>query len=176
MKHINLPNRLTILRILLIVPFVILASVDRTWCRYVALAVFCIASVTDHLDGRIARSRGLVTDFGKFADPIADKMLVMSAFTVFVGRGWMPAWVCIVFMSREFIVSGFRLVAAGKGQVIAAGILGKIKTTAQMLAAVLMLLFTDHFIVQIVMYIALVMTVWSGADYLWKNRSLIRDM
>lgn len=163
--------------------FVILALLPAPGAQYAAIAVFVLASITDALDGHIARKKGLVTNFGKFIDPIADKLLVMSAMVVLVERGRMPGWVCIVMLAREFAISGFRLVAAGTGKVIAAGILGKIKTVTQMIAIIALLLtaidglfsplaaFAD-----VAMYIAAIMTVWSGADYIVKNFDCIRDM
>ena len=116
----NLPNKLTMLRILMIPVFVIFALMQQQWAQYVAILIYILACITDTLDGKIARSRHLVTNFGKFADPIADKLLVMSALVVLVESGRMPSWVCIVMLAREFIISGFRLVAAGGGKVIAA--------------------------------------------------------
>ena len=114
----NLPNKLTMLRICMIPVFVIFALVQQQWAQYVALLIYIIACFTDLLDGKIARARGLVTNFGKFADPIADKLLVMSALIILVESGRMASWVCIVMLAREFIISGFRLVAAGNGTVI----------------------------------------------------------
>ena len=120
--------------------FVILALMNAPAAQYAAVGVFVLAAITDALDGHIARKNGLVTNFGKFIDPIADKLLVMSALIVLVERGRMPGWVCIVVLAREFAISGFRLVAAGTGKVIAAGILGKIKTVTQMIAVIALLL------------------------------------
>ena len=136
----NLPNKLTMLRILMIPVFVIFALMQQQWAQYVALLIYIVACFTDTLDGKIARSRHLVTNFGKFADPIADKLLVMSALVVLVDSGRMPSWVCIVMLAREFIISGFRLVAAGGGKVIAAGNLGKLKTVFQMTSTVALML------------------------------------
>ncbi|MDY3026608.1 MAG: CDP-diacylglycerol--glycerol-3-phosphate 3-phosphatidyltransferase [Candidatus Faecivicinus sp.] len=179
----NLPNKLSMLRICMIPVFVILALMSAPAAQYAAVAVFILASITDALDGHIARKNGLVTNFGKFIDPIADKLLVMSAMIVLVERGRMPGWVCIVMLAREFAISGFRLVAAGTGKVIAAGILGKIKTVTQMIAVIALLLtaidgafaplapFAD-----VAMYISAAMTVWSGVDYIQKNFDCIRDM
>jgi len=189
----NLPNKLTLIRIALIPFFVVLMYIERSfWCQLAAALVFIGASITDYLDGNIARKNNLVTNFGKFADPIADKMLVMSAFIMLVAQGRMPAWVCIIFLAREFTVSGFRLVAAGGGKVIAAGMLGKIKTVTQMIAAVALILFVPttkqidamlgwfgdigQVIANVMMYVMTVMTVWSGADYIYKNRHFIKDM
>ncbi len=189
---INLPNKLTLIRIAMIPVFVMLMYFENLWCQLAAAVVFIAASITDYLDGNIARKNNLVTNFGKFADPIADKMLVMSAFVMLVAQGRMPAWVCIIFLAREFTVSGFRLVAAGGGKVIAAGMLGKIKTVTQMIAAVMLILFVPcsgkmdamlgwlgdvgQLIANIMMYVMTVMTVWSGADYIYKNRHFIKDM
>ena len=184
----NLPNKLTLLRVLLVPVLVVFLSFETPACRLIALVVFTAAALTDLFDGKIARERGLVTDFGKFMDPIADKLLVMSAFVVFVAQGIMPAWVCIIMLAREFIVSGFRLVAAGKGKVIAAGIWGKLKTLTQMifipLAIVLLPVETILPVLSgfwtvmtvIVMYISAALTLWSGFLYVWENRQYIEDM
>ena len=179
----NLPNKLSMLRILMIPVFVILALMNAPAAQYAAVGVFVLAAITDALDGHIARKNGLVTNFGKFIDPIADKLLVMSALIVLVERGRMPGWVCIVMLAREFAISGFRLVAAGTGKVIAAGILGKIKTVTQMIAVIALLLTAIDGVfaplgsfADIAMYVCAFMTVWSGADYIIKNFDCIRDM
>ena len=183
----NLPNKLTMLRILMIPLFVVFAMIQRQWAQYLALLVYILACLTDMLDGRIARSQHLVTNFGKFADPIADKLLVMAALVVLVDTGRMPAWVCIVMLAREFIISGFRLVAAGNGKVIAAGMLGKLKTVFQMSATIaLMLLIPVEgggllggfgiVLANILMYIAAVLTIVSGAEYILKNIDCISDI
>lgn len=179
----NLPNKLSMLRILMIPVFVILALMNAPAAQYAAVGVFVLAAITDALDGHIARKNGLVTNFGKFIDPIADKLLVMSALIVLVERGRMPGWVCIVMLAREFAISGFRLVAAGAGKVIAAGILGKIKTVTQMIAVIALLLTAIDGVfaplgtfADIAMYVSAFMTVWSGADYIIKNFDCIRDM
>ena len=179
----NLPNKLSMLRILMIPVFVILALMNAPAAQYAAVGVFVLAAITDALDGHIARKNGLVTNFGKFIDPIADKLLVMSALIVLVERGRMPGWVCIVMLAREFAISGFRLVAAGTGKVIAAGILGKIKTVTQMIAVIALLLTAIDGVfaplgsfADIAMYVCAFMTVWSGADYIIKNFNCIRDM
>ena len=171
------------MRICMIPVFVILALMSAPAAQYAAVAVFILASITDALDGHIARKNGLVTNFGKFIDPIADKLLVMSAMIVLVERGRMPGWVCIVMLAREFAISGFRLVAAGTGRVIAAGILGKIKTVTQMIAVIALLLTAIDGVfaplgtfADIAMYVSAFMTVWSGADYIIKNFNCIRDM
>ena len=183
----NLPNKLTILRVLLIPVFVVLAKLPGFAAQVVAVLVYILACITDAMDGRIARSRGLVTNFGKFMDPIADKLLVMAALVVLTYQRRMPDWVCIIMLAREFLVSGFRLVAVENGRVIAAGPLGKLKTVFQMLATIaLMLLLTEDgdlplgqfgvVFANVLMYIALVLTVVSGADYIIKNRDCIKDM
>ena len=183
----NLPNKLSMLRICMIPLFVIFALIGAQWSQLTALAIFCLASLTDLLDGQIARRRNLVTTFGKFIDPIADKLLVMSALVVLVGQNRMPSWVCILMLAREFANSGFRLVAADSGRVIAAGWLGKVKTVTQMTAVLLLLLLTSVTgepllgpigvtIAQIAMYVSAVMTVWSGIDYIARNFDCIRDM
>lgn len=163
--------------------FVILALMNAPAAQYAAVGVFVLAAITDALDGHIARKNRLVTNFGKFIDPIADKLLVMSALIVLVERGRMPGWVCIVMLAREFAISGFRLVAAGTGKVIAAGILGKIKTVTQMIAVIALLLTAIDGVfaplgtfADIAMYVSAFMTVWSGADYIIKNFDCIRDM
>ena len=188
----NLPNKLSMIRICMIPFFVAFAMMDAFWAQLLAVVIYVVACITDALDGHIARSRNLVTNFGKFMDPIADKLLVMSALIILVSQRRMPAWVCIIFLAREFTISGFRLVAAGGGKVIAAGMLGKIKTVTQMIAAVALILFVPctgkidamlgwfgdigQVLANIMMYVMTVMTVWSGADYIYKNRHFIKDM
>ena len=183
----NLPNKLSLLRICMIPFFVVFALMGAQWAQIVALLIFVIASLTDMLDGQIARKRGLVTNFGKFIDPIADKLLVMSALVVLVEQGRMPGWVCILMLAREFAISGFRLVAVDAGTVIAAGWLGKVKTVSQMAAVIALLLLTPAgdsapllgqagvVVANIITYAAAVMTVWSGADYIVKNFDCIKD-
>ena len=136
----NLPNKLTIFRILCIPVFVVLMLVNAIpYNNYIAVGVFIIASLTDLLDGKIARKYNLVTNFGKFMDPLADKLLVCSALICLIQLGQLPAWIVIIIISREFIISGFRLVAADNGIVIAASYWGKFKTTFQMIAVILMI-------------------------------------
>ena len=184
----NLPNKLSMLRICMIPFFVAFAMMDAFWAQLPAVIIYVIACITDALDGHIARSRGLVTNFGKFMDPIADKLLVMSALIILVSQGRMPAWVCILMLAREFLISGFRLVAAETGKVIAAGKLGKLKTIFQMVSTIALLLFVPVgesaailgnagvVISNVLMYIALVLTVVSGVDYILRNRECISDM
>ena len=159
----NLPNKLTILRVLLIPFFVffLLVPVAGDASRYIALVIFIVASLTDLADGKIARKYNLVTNFGKFMDPLADKLLVCSALICFVEMDLLPAWIVIIIISREFIISGFRLVASDNGVVIAASYWGKFKTTSQMIMIVLLIAqipgsFFD-FLEQIFIYIALIL-------------------
>ena len=184
----NLPNKLSLLRMCMIPFFVVFALIEEPWAQIVALLIFVIASLTDMLDGKIARKYNLVTNFGKFIDPIADKLLVMSALIVLVEQGRMPGWVCILMLAREFLISGFRLVAADSGKVFAAGWLVKIKTVLQMAAVIALFLLTPAsvgaepffgdigvIIANVIMYAAALMTVWSGADYIIKNFNCISD-
>lgn len=186
----NLPNKLTLLRIALVPVFVaLLLCADLAgWMLPAALAVFVIASLTDMLDGKIARKHNLITTFGKLMDPLADKVLVMSAMVCFVALGWAPAWVVVLILSREFLVTSLRLVAAGAGQVIAADSWGKMKTVSQMLWVICTLLwqavapalprspnaFGSGFC-SALMAISVVFTLLSGFNYVWKNRALLSD-
>ena len=174
----NLPNKLTVLRVLMIPFFVLFALVDVVpgYSNYIAVAIFVIASLTDLLDGKLARKYNLVTDFGKFMDPLADKLLVCSALICLVSMERLPAWIVIVIISREFIISGFRLVASDNGVVIAASYWGKFKTTFQML--MIIVLFLDlggvfDLIGEILIWAALILTVVSLVDYLVKNKNVI---
>ena len=171
----NLANKLTMLRVVMIPAFVIVLYADFEGCRYVALALFAIASFTDFLDGYIARSRNLVTDLGKFMDPLADKLLVSSALICMVEMGTLPAWIVIIIISREFIITGFRLIAAEGGLVIAASWWGKIKTVTQMAMIILLLLGVEGVIAGIFIVLATVFTVVSGVDYIAKNISVLRN-
>lgn len=174
----NLPNKLTIFRVILIPFFVVLLLFDITaYDKWIALAIFIIASLTDFLDGHIARKYNLVTNFGKFMDPLADKLLVCSAMICLVELSRIPAWVVIVIIAREFIISGFRLVASDNGVVIAASYWGKFKTTFQILMICLMIADLPQLalITQIVMWVALALTVISLVDYLIKNQSVMKD-
>ena len=179
MKNMNLPNKLTILRILL-VPFIILCFyLPPSWGIWVAVVLFIAAAVTDTLDGRYARAHGLVTDFGKFMDPIADKLLVNSVLIMLTAQGKVPPVVTILFIFREFAISGLRLVAASKGVVLAAGSLGKIKTTLQDIALPFLMVGDSgklfRIVGLIVLYASLFMSLWSAWDYVYKNRNLIRQ-
>ena len=172
----NLPNKLTVLRIVLILPFLLVLYLDVPGASYIALAIFIIASLTDLLDGKIARSRNLVTDFGKFADPLADKMLVVAAMLWFVENGQMPGWALLIVILREFAVSGLRMVASDQGRVIAAGWSGKVKTASTMVCTVLMFLPIPELVNNLCVAVIVVTTLWSGVEYFVKNRDCLRDM
>lgn len=178
----NLPNKLTIGRVIA-VPFFI-------WCYMkewflAALIIFVLASLTDMLDGQIARRRNLVTNFGKIMDPLADKILVYSAFCLMIADGTIPAWMLIVILAREFLIAGMRTVAAAEGTVIAADISGKIKTVLQMLAVILIMasfcikethLYPYSWAVSMVLlYSAVIMTIISGIEYIVKNKEVFRS-
>lgn len=177
----NLPNKLTVLRVIMIPVFLVFLLTDCAGdaSKYIAAAVFVLASLTDMLDGRIARKYNLVTNFGKFMDPLADKLLVCSALIAFVELGYLPAWIVIIIISREFIISGFRLIAADKGVVIAANYWGKFKTTFQMIMTILLILQLDYqyadTVEWIFVYIALALTVISLVDYIYKNIGVMSD-
>ena len=174
----NLPNKLTVLRVILI-PFFVAAVLfdegDSQIFRYLAASIFIVASLTDMLDGKIARKYNLVTNFGKFMDPMADKLLVCAALICLVELEQLPAWMVIVIVSREFIISGFRLVAAEQGIVIAASYWGKFKTTFQMIAIILMIV--DLRVLNpatwLCTWIALILTVVSLVDYIQKNHKVL---
>ena len=179
----NLPNKLTIFRVILIPFFVVFLLIPYLYenCagNYVALAIFCVASLTDLLDGKIARKYNLVTDFGKFMDPLADKLLVCSAMICLISTGQLPAVIVIIIIAREFIISGFRLVASDAGIVIAASMWGKCKTVSQMVMIILMLANIPwgpmDIIVKVVMYIAVALTLISLIDYVMKNKAVLAD-
>lgn len=175
----NLPNKLTTARVIMIPFFVVcmLLPVEGNTLKWAALAIFIIASLTDLLDGYIARKNNLVTNFGKFMDPLADKLLVCSALICLVALDRIPAWVVIVIIAREFIISGFRLIASDNGVVIAASYWGKFKTTFQMVMICLMIadIAQIALLTQIVMWVAVVLTVVSLVDYLVKNKEVMKD-
>lgn len=196
----NLPNKLTTMRVILVPFFVyfLLASEESPFFKWIALGIFIVASLTDLLDGKIARKYNLVTTFGKFMDPLADKLLVCSALIALIPLEAIPAWVTILIIAREFIISGFRLVAAEKGVVIAASYWGKVKTTVQMVMVCVMLVivnghgfmesdlsFTSSLAADIyqgleklsliLIILAVALTIISLVDYLVKNQSVIRD-
>ncbi len=174
----NLPNKLTVLRVLMIPFFVVFMLMDIVpgMDKWIALAIFVIASLTDLLDGKIARKYNLVTNFGKFMDPLADKLLVSSAMICLVEMGRLPAWIVIIIISREFIISGFRLVASDSGIVIAASYWGKFKTVFQMVMVIVMImdLGPSFAVVEtILIYVALILTVISLIDYVAKNKEVL---
>ncbi|MCM1192235.1 MAG: CDP-diacylglycerol--glycerol-3-phosphate 3-phosphatidyltransferase [Butyrivibrio sp.] len=185
----NLPNKLTVFRVILIIPFVIILlggeagwfGPNRLIPDCIALAVFAVASLTDLIDGKIARKYNLVTNFGKFMDPLADKLLVSAALIALVDMGRIPSWVVIIIISREFIISGFRLIASDNHVVIAASYWGKFKTTFQMVMVCLMIVNLGamfswvQIVTDIVMWIALALTVISLADYLVKNKDVMKE-
>ncbi len=176
----NLPNKLTTLRVILI-PFFVVALMTQGGAnetmRIVAAVIFIAASLTDLLDGKIARKYNLVTNFGKFMDPLADKLLVCSALICFIELRQIPAWMVIIIISREFIISGFRLVASDNGVVIAASYWGKFKTTFQMIAIILMILHIPalDWLTQACIWIALILTIVSLVDYLAKNHKVLTE-
>lgn len=174
----NLPNKLTIIRVFLIPFFVAALLYDRggTYTmRLIANALFIIASLTDLLDGKIARKYNMVTNFGKFMDPLADKLLVCSALICLIELGQLPAWVVIIIISREFIISGFRLVASDNGVVIAASYWGKFKTTFQMIAVILLIFDIPalSLVTNIIVVVAVALTIISLVDYVVKNRKIL---
>ena len=176
----NLPNKLTVLRVLLI-PFFVAALLwdkgENMTLRYVAAGIFIAASLTDLLDGKIARKYNLVTNFGKFMDPLADKLLVCAALICLIELDDIPAWMVIVIIGREFIISGFRLVASDNGVVIAASYWGKFKTVFQMIAVVLLIVKIDALsvVTDIFLWAAVVLTVVSLMDYIKKNHKVLTE-
>lgn len=188
----NLPNQLTVLRILMIPIFMIVALVPLNWgsldmmgvnlevTQLVAAIIFAVASITDWLDGKIARKHNLVTNFGKFADPLADKMLVMTAFIVLVEQGKAAAWIVAIIVCRELAVTGLRLLLVEDGEVMAAAWPGKIKTATQMVAIILLLINNVPFAAmnfpldQIMLYTCLIFTIYSGIDYFAKNKHVFK--
>lgn len=194
----NLPNKITVARILLIpimiiIPFIGLENIvfgNVTLGNFIVLIIFLVASFTDFLDGYLARKNNLVTTFGKFLDPIADKLLVLSALIMLVEQGIVPGWIPIIIAAREFIVSGIRMLAAGEGNVIAASWLGKVKTVSQMVAISLAFLSTNRFmqfidesltggslvlniLMSLGMLVSVIATIWSGVDYFMKSKDVV---
>ena len=176
----NLPNKLTTLRVIMIpffVFFLLWQNGENRTFRMIALALFIIASLTDLLDGKIARKYNLVTNFGKFMDPLADKLLVCSALICLIELNALPAWMVIIIISREFIISGFRLIASDNGVVIAASYWGKFKTTFQMVSVVLLILDIPAlaFVTTICVWIALLLTTVSLVKYIKKNHKILTE-
>ncbi len=183
----NLPNKLTVFRVILIPVFIFFMLVpDIPGGKWYALIFFCLASVTDFFDGYLARKNNLVTDFGKFMDPLADKLLICSAIIALCSNGRFPAWIVIVIIAREFTISGFRLIAADNGKVISASMWGKVKTVVQMFTVILLICdFNEvsgtgnpgdgavYVAEQCLIYLAMALTVISLIDYIAKNREVI---
>lgn len=188
----NLPNKLTVIRICMIPLFIVVVNEGFDWGmlsiagtlvplnQLIGMLIFAVASLTDWLDGKIARSRGLVTNFGKFADPLADKMLVMTAFIILVGQGKVASWIVAIIVCRELAVTGLRLLLVEDGEVMAAAWPGKVKTATQMLAIILLMINNAPFealgfpLAQILLYICLIFTVYSGVDYFWQNKHVFK--
>lgn len=177
----NLPNKLTTFRVILIPFFVFfMLAPDMTGINhYIAAAIFIVASLTDLLDGKIARKYNLVTNFGKFMDPLADKLLVCSAMICLIQTGQLAAWIVVIIIAREFIISGFRLIASDNGVVIAASYWGKFKTTFQMLMVIVLILNIQmpffQILGKILTYAALILTVVSLIDYIVKNKDVLKE-
>lgn len=195
----NLPNKITVARMLLIPVMIIIPFLNIqgtipiggiTYSNLIVLAIFLLASFTDFLDGYLARKNNIVTTFGKFLDPIADKLLVLAALIMLVEMGQIPAWIPIIIAAREFLVSGIRMLAAGEGNVIAASWLGKVKTVSQMIAISLAFIDTSHFmrfiddemfgmalilnvIMSLAMLVSVITTIWSGLDYFIKSKDVV---
>ena len=179
----NIPNKLTVLRVFMVPIYVFFylndTLVASPYNHYVALVIFALACITDYLDGHLARRLHQVSNFGKLMDPLADKLLVSSALILFVQSGEMPAWMVLILIGREFVISGFRLVAASEGVVIAAGIWGKCKTVVQMFTVMFLLLPLSYgwfeILQQIMIYASLALTIISVVDYIWKNIDVIKE-
>lgn len=180
----NTANKLTLLRVILVPLFMIFLLLDSTWAQVTALVIFVIASLTDMLDGKIARKYNQITNFGKFMDPLADKMLTTAAFLIFMEKGIIGSWALMIILAREFMVSGVRLLAAGEGNVIAASFWGKFKTVSQMVAiiATILLMLSTKFVPEqtamavsaILIWISIIFTVISGVEYVVKNKSSLK--
>lgn len=176
----NLANKLTIIRIFLVPIFMIFLLNEITYGVYIAAGIFTLAAITDSLDGYIARSRNQVTKFGKFMDPLADKLLVTAALVSLVQMDKLPAWIVIVIISREYAISILRAVAASEGIVIAASIYGKLKTISQIVAIIAILVNNYPFSLigfpfsTIALWIAVIMTILSGVDYIYLNRHILK--
>ena len=183
----NLPNKLTLLRVIMIPVFLVFLlcplGIDRQMARYIAAVIFCLASATDALDGHIARKYNLVTNFGKFMDPLADKLLVCSAMIALIGMEdavvALPSWVVIIIIAREFIITGFRTIAVEQNIVIAASKWGKLKTISQMLMLILLLLNIDNIVFTYasmgLIVLSVILTVISALDYIVKNRAVLKE-
>ena len=168
--ELNLPNKLTLLRMALVPVYLVLLANGFNW---LALIAFVAASLTDLFDGKIARKYNLITNFGKFMDPIADKLLTHTAFIMLCAMGRLNVVACIIFIAREFVVSGLRLVAVEQGHVIAAGMSGKIKTVLQMILAMWLTVFGANFIGDLLALAAAALTLYSMVEYVWQNRAVL---
>ena len=173
MRKMNTANKLTMLRVVMIPVYLLMWHLDFGWNNYAALGVFILASLTDLLDGKIARSRGLITDFGKFMDPLADKVLVMTAMACFCAMGSFPAWAFVIVIFREFAVSGLRLIAVEGGRVIAAGWSGKVKTASTMVCLCVMHVPAPPILGWVCVGVIVVTTLYSGVEYFIQNRDCI---
>ena len=194
MKKMNIPNRLTVIRIALVPVFVVLMALSdmADWIKYAALAVYVIASLTDYLDGYLARKKKIVTNFGKLMDPLADKILVAAGFIMIVGAGTIPAWMAVVVVGRDFILNTIRMFGKENGETISAGVYGKIKTASQMIGVSLAIIDTHSIFaflelkktmgvvpmlinvsMSIFITVALIFTIWSMIDYFIKYRKYI---
>lgn len=179
----NLPNKLTVLRVVMIPFFAVFmlaqtapgGEITQGYDKWVALVIFVVASLTDYFDGRIARKRNLITNFGKLMDPLADKLLVCAALVCLVALERISAWIVILIIAREFVISGVRQIAAESGRVIAASYWGKFKTASQMVMIILMIIHMEQLslLTTVFMYLALVLTLVSMVDYLVKNRDVL---
>ncbi|MDP4119268.1 MAG: CDP-diacylglycerol--glycerol-3-phosphate 3-phosphatidyltransferase [Bacillota bacterium] len=182
----NIANKLTVMRVIIIPLFIVCGLIQSTVCQYGALALFVIASYTDYLDGHLARKLNLVSDFGKFMDPLADKLLVLAALSLLVYRGEISVWIMFIVVIRELTVTGLRLIAASNGRVIQAGMTGKIKTVIQMTVIILALVpwIKDNIlmveavgsvtVLDILMYIMVAITLVSGTEYIVRNKDVIK--
>lgn len=173
----NTPNKLTVLRVILIPFFVVFMLADLgSWSKWAALGIFVAASITDWLDGFLARKYHLVTNFGKFMDPLADKLLVCSALICLVDLNRIPSWIVIIIIGREFVISGFRLIASDNGVVIAANYWGKVKTVCQMIMIIVLIMNLGGWVQtveQILIYASLILSVISLVTYLWQNKNVL---
>ena len=172
----NTANKLTMLRVIMIPAFLLVLYLGIPFATYIALAIFIVASLTDWLDGYIARNCNQTTDFGKFMDPLADKCLVIAAMLWFVEIGQMPAWALLIVVVREFAVSGIRMQAANLGRVIAAGWSGKVKTASTMVCICLMLLPIPSVVNALCVWVIVLTTLYSGGEYLIQNKDVFSNM
>lgn len=168
----NLPNKITVFRIVLIPVFMLLFLLNIP--SYWAGIVFVIASLSDFLDGYLARKYNLVTNFGKIMDPLADKLLVTAALLIFIAKGITYPWVVMIILAREFLITGFRVVAASNGTVIAAAMSGKAKTVVQITAVIVGIFFGKGIFTDVLLYAAAFLTIYSGVEYMWKNRAIFK--